>query len=102
MSLFTFDEQFFCLSAAQNAPPAGGQPAGGAFCASDKQNNFASKVNNLMHRLENDFRELEGYVLSLVNNEEADGLIPYVMMSAKLSSCEVTKNMINFALVWRV
>jgi len=38
--LFTFD-------AAQNAPPAGGQPASGFFCTSDKQKNRASKVNKL-------------------------------------------------------
>ena len=42
VSSFTFDAQFFCLSAAQNAPPAGGQPAGGAFCAADKQKNGTS------------------------------------------------------------
>ena len=45
--LLTFDAQFFCLSAAQNAPPAGGQPAGGAFCDADKRKNCTSKVNKL-------------------------------------------------------
>ena len=35
--LVCFDAQFFCLSAAQNAPLAGCPPAGGAFCAADKQ-----------------------------------------------------------------
>ena len=44
MSLFTSDAQFFCLSEAQNAQPAGGQPAGGAFCAADKRKNRASNV----------------------------------------------------------
>ena len=59
---------FLCtisLSAAQNAPPAGGQPAGGAFRAADKQRNCALKVNkhnyqNLMHRLKSYFQELMG------------------------------------------
>ena len=40
-----FGARFFCLAAAQNAPPTGGQPAGGAFCAADKRKNWASKEN---------------------------------------------------------
>ena len=35
--LLTFDAKFFCLYAAQNATPAGGQPAGGAFCAANRR-----------------------------------------------------------------
>ena len=50
--LFTFSARFFCLSAAQNAPPAGGRPAGGAFCAADKQKKRAEKVNKLASRLQ--------------------------------------------------
>ena len=42
-SLFTFSVHFFCLSAAQNAPPAGRPPAGGAFCAANKQKKCAEK-----------------------------------------------------------
>ena len=34
--LFTFSAHFFYLSAAQNASPAGGSPAGDAFYAADK------------------------------------------------------------------
>ena len=34
-------------SAAQNAPPAGERPAGGAFCTADKQKKHAEKVNKL-------------------------------------------------------
>jgi len=45
--LLTFSADFFCLSAAQNAPPAGGRPDGGAFCAADKQKKCAEKVNKL-------------------------------------------------------
>jgi hypothetical protein len=42
--LFTFDAQFFRLSAEQNAPcPL----VHGAFCAADKRINCASKVNEL-------------------------------------------------------
>ena len=33
--MFTFDAQFFCLSAEQNAPPANCLPAGGAFFSAD-------------------------------------------------------------------
>ena len=43
--LVNFFRPLFCLSAAQNAPPAGEQPAGDAFCAADKQTNCASKEN---------------------------------------------------------
>ena len=51
--LFALDARFFCLSAAQNAqnaqnaPPASCLPAGGAFCAADKEKNSASCVNTL-------------------------------------------------------
>jgi hypothetical protein len=45
VSLFTFDAQFFSLSATQNVPPAGREPAGGTFCAEGKQKNCASKIN---------------------------------------------------------
>jgi len=34
--LLTFSAHFFHLSAAQNSPPAGRTPAGGAFYAADK------------------------------------------------------------------
>ena len=57
MCLFTFDAHFFYLSAAQNVPLAGGQPAGGAFCAADKQKNCASKVNKLAFSYTTDFKE---------------------------------------------
>ena len=43
--LFTFQAHFSSLSAAQNAPPAGCPPAGGAFYIADKQKNPLSKVN---------------------------------------------------------
>ena len=43
--LFIFYARFFCLSPAENAPPVGCPPAGGAFSATDKQKNRASKVN---------------------------------------------------------
>jgi hypothetical protein len=55
--LFTFDVQFFCLSAAQNGPPAGCQPARGKFCAADKQENCASKVNKLTFGYKANFQE---------------------------------------------
>ena len=47
-SVYYIDARFFRSSATQNAPPAGGQPAGGAFCGADKQKNCASKVNKLI------------------------------------------------------
>jgi len=42
--LFTFDAQFFRLSAAQDAPCP---PVHGAFCAADERISCASKVNEL-------------------------------------------------------
>jgi len=45
--LFAFDARFFCLSAAQNAPPVGCPLAGGTFCAAGNEKNGASKVNKL-------------------------------------------------------
>jgi hypothetical protein len=51
-SLFTFSARFFCLSAAQNALPAGGNPAGSAPHAADKQEKSAEKVNKLFSRLQ--------------------------------------------------
>jgi hypothetical protein len=48
--LFAFSARFIRLSAAQNALPAGGKPAGSAPHAADKQKNRAEKVNNLSLR----------------------------------------------------
>ena len=54
----TFDAPVFCSSAAENAPPTGGQPAGGAFCVADKQKKRALKVKkhiyNLVDHIRND------------------------------------------------
>jgi hypothetical protein len=50
--LFTFSARLSCLSAAQNAPLAGGQPAGSAPYTADKQEKRAEKVNKLSLRLQ--------------------------------------------------
>ena len=44
---FTFDAQFFCSSAEQNAPPAGCPPAGGAFCPAVHWLEFAAFLAHL-------------------------------------------------------
>ena len=43
LCLFTFDARFFCLSAAQNAPLSGIQPAGGAFVSQTEKLRIKSK-----------------------------------------------------------
>ena len=57
-SLLTFSARFFCLSAAQNEPPAGRPSAGGAFYAAGKQKKRTEKVNK--HCLISDDQELKG------------------------------------------
>ena len=52
--LLTCDARLFCLSAAQNERPAGGEPAGSAFCAADRKSCINSQ--NAHFRLQVKFR----------------------------------------------